>query len=272
MKVLASMNYKGGVGKTTSSCAITELLAVADYKILFLDLDPQSNASRIFGIKEDKHVNYDLLLCRKSTKDEIAGCIHPSDFPNVDIIPSNPLLSDVVYDIYEKAKECNAEIFLKYNLATVAEKYDYVIIDTSPFQSYLSRCAIAAADKIFTPIDMDNFSYEGLVGLINQVDEINSEFSLNVEFGGVFMCRVKSRTTLFRQMHESYENMLGDIYIPVAIRDCTKVAEANTAFIPLWNYNRRCTAVMDYCELVNHTELMDQKHFHKFVLAMKGEK
>lgn len=266
MSVIAFMNFKGGVGKSSSLCAVAQLLAVSGYKNLIVDLDPQGNTTRVFGITENRDVDYHGLFCEKaSAKEDVEKNIYESTFENTDIIPSSEVLSSLVYDIYEKAKDCRAELFLKHNLDLIKDRYDYIFIDTSPFESYLSRCAVAAADKILTPINMDNFSYEGLMGLIGLVEEINSDYSLDVEFAGVFMARVKNRTTLFRQMHESYEQLLGDKYIPVVIRDCIAVSEANTAFVPLWTYDKRCTAIMDYIELVNYIDLMDNKHFRKLI-------
>lgn len=271
MSVLAFMNFKGGVGKSSSLCAIAQLLAVSGYRNLIVDLDPQGNTTRVFGITENEEVDYRSLFCEKaSAKEEIEKNIFTSSFENTDIIPSSDVLSSLVYDIYEKSKECRAELFFKHNLELLKDRYDYILLDTSPFESYLSRCAVAAADKILTPINMDNFSYEGLMGLIGLVEEINSDLSLDVEFAGVFMTRVKNRTTLFKQMHESYEQLLGDKYIPVTIRDCIAVAEANTAFVPLWTYDRRCTAVTDYMELVNYIGLLDNKHFRKLTSRRKG--
>lgn len=271
MSVIAFMNFKGGVGKSSSLCAIAQLLAVGGYKILVVDLDPQGNATRVFGITDEKEVDYKSLFCEKAAnKESIKKAIYTSSFDNTDIIPSSAVLSSLVYDIYEKSKECRAELFFKHNLTLLQDSYDYILIDTSPFESYLSRCAVASADKILTPINMDNFSYEGLMGLIGLVEQINSDFSLEVEFAGVFMTRIKNRTTLFKQMNESYEQLLGDKYIPVAIRDCIAVAEANTAFVPIWTYDKKCTAVADYMELVNYIGLFDNKHLRKLISSRKG--
>lgn len=271
MSVIAFMNFKGGVGKSSSLCIISQLLAVSGYRILVVDLDPQGNTSRVFGIAEDKDVNYKKLFCEKAaTKEDIESNIYTSSFENIDIIPSSGVLSSLVYDIYERAKECKAELIAKHNFSLIQDNYDYIMIDTSPFESYLSRCAVASANKIITPINMDNFSYEGLMGLIGLVEQINSDFSLDVEFAGVFMTRVKNRTTLFRQMHESYEQLLGDKYIPLAVRDCIAVAEANTAFVPLWTYDKNCTAVTDYIGLLNYIGIIDNKHFRKLVSSRKG--
>ena len=76
-------------------------------------------------------------------------------------------------------------------------------------------------------------------------------------FAGIFMTRVAGRTTLYKQMFESYENMFGEKFLPVSIRNCIAVSESNTTFEPLLTYDKRCTAAQDYIELVNYLGLMD---------------
>ncbi len=83
------------------------------------------------------------------------------------------------------------------------------------------------------------------------------------------MTRVAGRTTLYKQMYESYENMFGDKFLPVSIRNCIAVNESNTLFEPLLTYDKRCTAAQDYIELVNYLGLMDNKHFRELAKYLK---
>ena len=152
------------------------------------------------------------------------------------------------------------------------DDYDYIIIDNSPFKSYLTTCAMCASNKIITPICVDNFSYDGLMSLFDTIEELNQKYALSIEFAGMFMTRVAGRTTLYKQMYESYENMFGDKFLPVSIRNCIAVNESNTLFEPLLTYDKRCSAAQDYIELVNYLGLMDNKHFRELAKYLKGEK
>lgn len=119
---------------------------------------------------------------------------------------------------------------------------------------------------------MDNFSYDGLLSLLDTIQDINNKYSLSIEFMGIFMTKVAGRTTLYKQMFESYEQMFGDKFLPISIRNCIAVAESNTSFVPLLNYDKRCSAASDYIELVNYLGLMDNKHYRELTKYLKGEK
>lgn len=131
---------------------------------------------------------------------------------------------------------------------------------------------MCASNKIITPICVDNFSYDGLMSLFDTIEELNTKYALSIEFAGMFMTRVADRTSLYKQMYESYENMFGDKFLPVSIRNCIAVNESNTLFEPLLTYDKRCNAAQDYIELVNYLGLMDNKHYRELAKYLKGEK
>ena len=270
MEKITFMNFKGGVGKTTSVCTMAELLGLAGYHVLIIDLDPQSNTSRMFGIKEDlEELNYRNLFCEKMyAKKSMQEFVVQTDYTNVHMLPSSEHMCDVISKIYdgtkEKVKDKNDRIELTFskNLKLVEEDYDYIFIDTSPFKTYLSYCAILASDKVVTPISLDNFSYEGVLKLADLIVELNTNFKKNAEFMGVFFTKMKSKASnLFTGMSGSYQEQLDKLFIPIAIRDLIAVAEANTAFQPLYTYNRKCPALNDYIELLNYMDMIDNKHY-----------
>lgn len=273
-EVISLINEKGGVGKSTSSITIAQILAISGYKTLLIDLDPQMNTTKMFGLSEGiEDENYEQLFCsKKDNIEELEYFITETDYENISILSASRELNNLIYVIYDKMKETNVELYLRHNLALLKEKYDYIIIDNSPFKSYLTTCAMCASDKIITPICVDNFSYDGLMSLIDSVDELNDRYNLNIEFAGIFMTRVAGRTTLFKQMFESYENMFGDKFLPPYIRNCIAVNESNTTFEPLLTYDKRCSAAQDYIELVNYLGLMDNKHYRELAKYLKGEK
>lgn len=273
-EVISLINEKGGVGKSTSSITIAQILAISGYKTLLIDLDPQMNTTKMFGLSEGiEDENYEQLFCsKKDNIEELEYFITETEYENISILSASRELNNLIYVIYDKMKETNVELYLRHNLALLKEKYDYIIIDNSPFKSYLTTCAMCASDKIITPICVDNFSYDGLMSLIDSVDELNDRYNLNIEFAGIFMTRVAGRTTLFKQMFESYENMFGDKFLPPYIRNCIAVNESNTTFEPLLTYDKRCSAAQDYIELVNYLGLMDNKHYRELAKYLKGEK
>lgn len=274
-EVISLINEKGGVAKSTSAITISQILAISGYRVLIIDLDPQMNTSKMFGCMDNNNpdINYEHLFCEKQLrKSSVMEFISETDYPNISLLSASRELNTLIYKIYDCSKNSNVELFLKHNLNFLKDEFDYIIIDNSPFKSYLTSCAMCASDKILTPICVDNFSYDGLMSLLDSIEELNSKYSLAIEFAGIFMTRVAGRTTLFKQMFESYENMFGDKFLPVSIRNCIAVNESNTTFEPLLTYDKRCSAASDYIELVNYLGLMDNKHFRELAKYLKGEK
>lgn len=272
-EVISLINEKGGVGKSTSAITIAQILAISGYNVLIVDLDPQMNTSKMFGkLDDDADINYEHLFCSKQVrKDAVMEFISETEYKNISLLSASRELNSLIYKIYDKCKETNVELYFKYNLGLLKEVFDYIIIDNSPFKSYLTSCAMCASDKIITPINVDNFSYDGLMSLLDSIEELNTKYALSIEFAGIFMTRVSGRTTLFKQMFESYEQMFGDKFLPVSIRNCIAASESNTTFEPLLTYDKRCTAAQDYIELVNYLGLMDNKHFRELAKYLKGE-
>lgn len=273
-EVISLINEKGGVGKSTSAITIAQILAISGYKVLIIDLDPQMNTTKMYGQAEaNPDIDYErLFCCKQKNKEDVMNYITETDYKNISLLTASRELNSLIYRIYDKMKEVNVELYLRYNLTLIKEEFDYIIIDNSPFKSYLTSCAMCASDKIITPICVDNFSYDGLMSLFDTIEELNDRYALSIEFAGIFMTRVAGRTTLFKQMYESYENMFGDRFLPVSIRNCIAVNESNTTFEPLLTYDKRCPASLDYIELVNYLGLMDNKHFRELAKYLKGEK
>lgn len=273
-EVISLINEKGGVGKSTSAITIAQILAISGYKILLIDLDPQMNTTKMFGQADrENDVNYEHLFCEKQMRlSSVQDFISETDYNNIAILSASRELNNLIYKIYDRSKESNVELILKQNLGLLKNEYDYIIIDNSPFKSYLTTCAMCASDKVITPICVDNFSYDGLMSLFDTIEDLNSRYSLSIEFAGIFMTRVAGRTTLFKQMFESYEHMFGDKFLPVSIRNSIAVSESNTTFEPLLTYDKRCSAAQDYIELVQYLGLMDNKHFRELAKYLKGEK
>ena len=232
------------------------------------------NTTKMFGQPGDElDINYEHLFCQKQIKkSSVMEFVNKTQYKNISILSASRELNTLIYKIYDRNKEVNVELFLKHNLGLLKDEFDYIIIDNSPFRSYLTSCAICASDKVITPICVDNFSYDGLMSLFDTIEELNTKYSLSIEFAGIFMTRVAGRTTLFKQMFESYEEMFGDKFLPVSIRNCIAVSESNTMFEPLLTYDKRCIAAQDYIELVNYLGLMDNKHFRELAKYLKGEK
>ena len=266
-------NSKGGVAKSTSVITMAQILAISGYKVLIIDLDPQMNTTKMYGQTENHDVNIEHLFCTKQLrKSSVEEFIASTSHPSISIISASRDYYELIYKIHEASKSYPVELTFRNNLEYIKEDFDYIIIDNSPFKSALSNCSICASDGVLTPINADNFSYDGLMDLIETIQQLNEKYSLSINFTGIYMTRVSNRTNLFKQMFENYEEMFEDKFIPVSIRQTDAVNQSNTSFIPLLTYDKRCTAAQDYIELVNYLGLMDNKHYKKLIRYIKGEK
>lgn len=262
--VIASMNNKGGVGKTASTGTIAQVLAIGDYKVLVIDMDQQGNCSRLFGIDSDvEGLDYAKLFCERISKEEAYNFIYQSNFKNIHILPASHQLIDMPIILYEEDKNNPAALLnFKKNIEAIAEDYDIVLIDTPPgYDKYYTRSLLMATDKIIVPSEVDNASYEGVSNLVPLVKEVNDKYCLNIEFAGVFFTRVKERCNLFKSMNDSYAEIFGEYFLPVSIRDTIAMHESYTAFVPLYFWDRKCTAFRDYVELVGVLGIMDKAHW-----------
>ena len=190
-EVISLINEKGGVGKSTSAITIAQILAISEYKVLLIDLDPQMNTTKMYGQAEaNPDIDYERLFCEKQkNKNEVMSYITETEYKNISILTASRELNSLIYKIYDKMKEVNVELYLRYNLNLIKDEFDYIIIDNSPFKSYLTSCAMCASDKIITPICVDNFSYDGLMSLFDTIEELNDKYALSIEFAGIFMTR-----------------------------------------------------------------------------------
>lgn len=272
--VLSIINEKGGVGKTTSANVISEILACAGYQTLIIDLDPQMNLTKIYGDFDEFQINHERLFCEKlDTETLVESFVVSSDYENIHLIPATREYSDLIYTIQNKLKEDeNSALIFRENLRKLEDYFDYIVIDNSPFRSTLTTCSICASDGVLTPIQMDNFSYDGVFNLIQNISDLNKRYELDTNFLGIFMTRVQARTNLFKGLYESYMSEFENKFIPISISQSNLLNEVNTTFTPLLIENRDSKPAKEYIELVNYLGLLDNEHYKiltKYINATK---
>ena len=278
MEVISLLNNKGGVSKSVSASSIASLLAKNNNKILLVDLDPQANLTALFREESNKRIR---KLLRKETTDEyeLSSYMIQTYDDNIWIIPGDDSLTRVIYDLYEQSKnkeekikegekvdeydeegdidddsidddiDENVKYRLRKFLGLINKKFDYVIIDNSPFYTYLTKLSLYASDLVLAPIDLDNLSYDGLLSLVKRISKINRNSEFEVQFK-VFLTKVNSRTTLFSSLQQQYKDVLGDIFCAAYIRHDNNVKEASTVYFPVPDYAPKTNATMDYISLI----------------------
>lgn len=164
MKVVALANQKGGVGKTTTTINLGAYLASEGQRVLIIDIDPQGNAGSGLGlnISEAKNTIYHWLIGTDPTSPAQA-----TNQPNLKIIPANIDLSGFEIDVRD---DNNRDFVLKDRLKTIADEYDFVLIDCPPSLGILTINALTAADSVLIPLQCEYFALEGLTQLLRIIN------------------------------------------------------------------------------------------------------
>lgn len=246
--VITIANQKGGVGKTTTAVSLASGLKRKGYDVLFIDTDPQCNASDTYQAKINGTVTLFDLFEEESTIEE---AIQKTEYG--DIIACDPLL--VTAD--NKYLQPGREYILKDMLDKVKSDYDYVIIDTCPFLGILLTNAITAADYLIIPSIPDRYSLQGLGELNKTVTAIVKHSNRELKVLGLLFVMCEEKTRLSKEIFsstEEIEKVFNTKTFKSKIRRTIKVKEANTNRKPIFFYAPYCTAAFDYEKLIMEIE------------------
>ena len=218
-RVIAVLNQKGGVGKTTSTINLAAYLAKQGKSVLIVDLDPQGNATS--GIGVDKHnlesTTYDILFSADSPE----ATIKETAITNVSILPANAQLAAAEVDL---AAETEREYRLKKALQML--DYDFVLIDCPPSLGLLSINALTAADFVLVPVQAEYYALEGLSQLLEIIQRVRSGLNKDLQLLGVVVTMYDSRTALSEQVVQELKKHLGDKLMHTIIPRNVRLAEA----------------------------------------------
>ena len=241
--IISIVNQKGGVGKTTTSINVATALAVMGKKTLVIDFDPQGNLSSGFGLNNRDNNIYKLLIDNL----DISKCIYKTKIDKLDIITANMDLSAFELDIFNKE---NREYFLKDRLASIADKYSYIIIDCPPSLSFLTINALAVSDYVLIPLQCEFFALEGLSHLLETLDRVKSNFNSKLSILGVLLTMYDKRNKLTEQVEADVRSCLGDLVYKTVIPRNVKLTESTSFGIPTIIYDQHCTGSVAYINFV----------------------
>ena len=235
--IIAIVNKKGGTGKTTSTVNIAKALSLKGKKVLLLDLDPQANLSYCYGISTEGCILGEVLLEQKVEKDDIF------EADGVDVIPSTNELID--YE-FEFIKQGYPFTLFKDTMATVKDKYDYILVDCPPAGSYLTVNALIGSDAVLIPMQMDVLSLQGLKQILKTVEELKNEYNPNLQVLGVLPVLVDERRQLTNEILHLVNNDFGVHVFNNYIRQNVKAAEAPSFRQSVIEYAPKSTSAQDY--------------------------
>jgi chromosome partitioning protein len=243
MKIVAICNQKGGVGKTSTSVSLASFLGLAGKKTILVDLDPQGNATSGLGIEKHKveKSSYDILL-NAGTVQEV---LLPTMIENLSIIPSNVNLAGAEIEL---VNEMGREGRLKRAFATVADQYDYCIIDCPPSMGILTINALTAAASVLIPIQCEYYALEGLGQLIKTIDLVRDNLNQTLHIEGILMTMADGRTKLTEQVVQEVRNHFGSKVYQAVIPRSVKMSEAPGFGKPIMLYDKESVVSKKYEE------------------------
>lgn len=239
-KIIAIVNQKGGVGKTTTAVNLTAALSDLGSKVLLCDFDPQANATTGLGL--DKH------KCKYSVYDVIINGV-PAEQAIVstkygDILPSSADLAGAVVELITSE---HREHQLAHALASIKDKYDAIFIDCPPSLEMLTLNALAAADSILIPVQCEYYALEGLSDLMVTLRAVKKRLNPTISIFGVLLTMYDGRTNFSAQVAEEVRRHFPGKVFAAAIPRNVRLSEAPSHGMPVCAYDKysRGTAAYD---------------------------
>ena len=230
-RIVAVVNQKGGVGKTTTAVNLTAALTAMGRKVLLCDFDPQANATSGLGVekKQVKHSSYDILI----SDVKVQECIVHTKFG--DVLPSTAALAGAAIELIDVPKR---EHTLKRALEPLKDQYDYIFVDSPPSLELLTLNALCAADSILIPVQCEYFALEGLSDLMTTLRAVKRKLNPKLEIFGVILTMYDGRTNFSNQVAEEVRRHFpGKVYASVIPRN-VRLAEAPSHGLPVTAYDR----------------------------------
>ena len=256
-RIIAVVNQKGGVGKTTTTINLGAALAEAGLNVLLVDLDPQGNASTGLGVAKDDGslTTYDLLMSDAPLLD----VVQETPTEGLWIAPATTDLSSTDIELVSNEKRT----FLLRDALRQSDagrmRLDYVLIDCPPSLSLLTVNAMVAADSVLVPLQSEFYALEGLSQLLLTVREIRAAANPDLRIEGVVLTMFDARNNLSRQVEQDARDNLGDLVFKAIIPRNVRLSEAPSFALPVLDYDSTSRGSMAYRELAKE---LGERHGH----------
>lgn len=245
--IIAILNQKGGVGKTTTTINLASYLAKLRRSVLVVDADPQGNATSGIGIEK---MGLSATLCDVLVSGaKLSNITLPTNIKNVNISPANARLASAELDI---AQTPNRELILKN--ALLGADYDYILIDCPPALGLLTINALSAADLVLIPVQSEYYALEGLSQLLQVMQQVQAHFNPSLELLGVVMTMYDKRTSLSQQVYDEVGKHFGDKLLKTVIPRNIRLAEAPSYGKPIDEYDKWSKGAKAYKNLAKEID------------------
>ena len=242
-KVIALVNQKGGVGKTTTAVNLGASLAACERRTLLVDLDPQANATSGTGLpKSGIDSMYDVLIDGM----DMASVLREGGLPMFRVAPSSV---DLVGADLELANSEDRFHRLEKAIDSVRDDFDYILIDCPPSLGLLTVNALTAADGVLVPMQCEYYALEGVSQLVQTVEQVKDSLNPELEIDGIVLTMYDDRINLARQVSEEIHNYFGDKVYTTVIPRNVRLGEAPSFGKPVILYDIRSRGSDAYLQL-----------------------
>lgn len=239
-KIVAFMNQKGGVGKTTTTVNVGSIIANEhNRRVLLVDLDPQANLSDHLGL-DPNHTEqsvYDVLIDGADPRLVIRR-VH-----GLEVLPAN---LDLAGAEVELALMERRETRLREALAGIVDQYDYILMDCPPSLGLLTLSGLTAANSVIIAMEAEYLALRGMSQLIRTVERVGEMLNPGLHIAGVVFCRYDPRTTLAREVKAEVEAHLPGKAYEAVVRQNVRLAEAPSRGLPIIEYDGKSAGATDY--------------------------